>query len=263
MIVSSIKTHKITQKDKDLFAILNRYLPTLQEKSVVAIASKIVAITQGRMVTIKKVSRVSQIPRVSRGESEEQKDALIRQEAQYYLPRDENPYKVSLTITNNTLVATAGIDESNGNGNYILWPKDVQKVANKVRQYLREIRGVREIGVIITDSKTTPLRWGVTGIALSYSGFVPLKDYVGTPDLFGRKFAYEKLNIADSLATSAALAMGEGAEQTPLAVITDVGNLEFVDRNPTDEELNALKISINEDLYAPFLKSVSWKRGKK
>lgn len=247
MQVSAVKTHIITQEDKDLFSILNRYLSKLKERSVVAVSSKIVAITQGRMIKM----------------DGENKDKLIAKEAQFYLPREENPYNVSLTITRNMLVASAGIDESNGNGYFVLWPKDVQQVANKVRQHVSKNRRIREIGVIITDSKTTPLRWGVTGFALAYSGFTPLKDYVGTTDLFGRTFAYEKLNIADSLASAAVLAMGEGDEQTPLAVITDLPNIEFVHRNPTEDELRSLQISKEADLYTPLLTGVVWKKGQR
>ncbi len=259
MKVTAIKTHKITASDTDLFEILDKYLPArnvthsvaggpkIEEKSVVAITSKIVSITEGRIVKIGDLD----------------KDKLIEREAQFYLPRSENPYDVSLTITNNTLVATAGIDESNGDGYYILWPKDPQESANKIREHIAKSRGLRDIGVIITDSKTSPLRWGVTAIAIAYSGFAPLKDYVGSSDLFGRKFEFEKMSIIDNLASAAAVVMGEGAEQTPISVISDVSFIQFQDRNPTEKELEELKISINKDLYGPFLKNVKWRKGRK
>lgn len=261
MRVTAVKTHKITAKDRDLLKILDRYLFKLSEKSVVAITSKIVSITEGRIVPIKKVSRVPRVPRVSRGENT-QKDELIKQESQFFLPRSENPYDVALTITGNTLVATAGIDESNGDGYYILWPKNPQKTANKVREYLKKKFNLKNVGVIITDSRTIPLRFGVTAFALSYSGFSPLKNYVGKPDLFGRKFEFEQMSIIDNLACAASLVMGEGAEQTPIAVMSDVSFVVFQDRNPTKKELAELKISMDKDLYGPFLKSIRWKKGK-
>src|SRR3990167_9436191 len=138
MVVTGIKTHKITTKDNDIPRILDRYLKKISEKSVVAVASKIVAISQGRVVKIGTVD----------------KDKLIKQESQYYLPRNQNPYNVSLTITGGTLVATAGIDESNGGGFYILWPKDPQESANKIRMWLKTRFKLKNVGVIITDSKT-------------------------------------------------------------------------------------------------------------
>lgn len=247
MNVTPIKTHTITPADTNLFNILDQYFPTLAEKSVVAITSKIVAICEGRVVKVGTID----------------KDALIKEEAQYYLPRSSSKYNVSLTITRGHLVATAGIDESNANGSYILWPKNPQEAANRIRGYLKKKWGIREIGVIITDSRTVPLRWGVTGMAIAYSGFHPLKDYVATEDLFGRKFAFEKTHIADSLATSATVVMGEGAEQTPIAIIEDVPFVAFTNRNPTEAELESLKIAIEDDIYAPLLKSVAWGKGEK
>src|SRR5581483_6251149 len=108
MKITAVKTHKITTKDKNLHTIFDQYLPTLKEKSILAVTSKIVSISQGRVVSL----------------THADKDTLIEEESQFYLPRNENKYNVSLTITQNTLVASAGIDESNSDGNYILWPQD-------------------------------------------------------------------------------------------------------------------------------------------
>src|SRR5579859_5679831 len=138
MRVTSLQTHKITLQDRDIFAILERYILQVKENSVVAITSKIIAICQGRVASVEATD----------------KDALIEQESQYFLPRDKNPYDVSLTISHNILIATAGIDESNANGYYILWPEDPQAVANKIRKYLREKFHLQNIGIIITDSRT-------------------------------------------------------------------------------------------------------------
>jgi len=245
MKVTAIRIHKVTARDHSLIKILDKYLPKISEKSILAITSKIVSITEGRLVKMDSAD----------------KDELIKQESQFYLPREQNPYNVSLTITRNMLAATAGIDESNGNGYYILWPKDPQKTANKVKSYLKKRFQLKNIGVIITDSKTSPLRWGVTSIALAYSGFKPLKDYIGKKDIFGRKFEFEKLSIVDSIAGAASVVMGEGAEQTPMAIISDLLFVDFQDRNPMKKELKNLIISIDKDLFGPFLKNVKWKKG--
>ena len=241
MIVVPVKTHKISTSDK-LFGILDKYITELSENSVVAVTSKIVSITQGRVVKMEDAD----------------KDELIKQESQYYLPREENPYHVSLTITNNTLIASAGIDESNADGNYVLWPENPQNSANKIREHLQQKFKLKNVGVIITDSKTTPLRWGVTAIAIAYSGFEPLIDYIGKEDLFGRKFVFEKMSVIDNFASAAAVVMGEGAEQTPIAIFTDIPFVRFVEANPTGEEL---KISLEEDLYGTILKNAPWKKG--
>jgi len=245
MKIMAIKVHKITANDHDLIKILDKYLLAFSEKSVLAITSKIVSITEGRLVKMEGVD----------------KDELIKQESQYYLPRNRNPYNISFTITRGILAASAGIDESNANGYYVLWPKDPQKTANDVRRYLKRRFKLQDVGVIITDSKTTPMRWGVTSIALAYSGFKSLKDYIGKEDLFGRKFEFEKLSIIDSLATSASVTMGEGSEQTPMAIISDIPFVKFQDKNPTKKELKELEITPDIDIYGPFLKNVKWEKG--
>ena len=247
MIVTPVKTSIITSSGTDILAVLDSSLPELKGRTVVAVTSKIVAITEGRVVPV----------------SQADKDKLIEQESELYLPRGENQYGVSFTITNGDLVASAGIDESNADGKYVLWPEDPQASANAIRVYLSKKFGLDNLGVIITDSRTMPLRWGVTGFAIAHSGFNALKDYTGTPDLFGRKFMFEKLHVADSLAATATVVMGEGAESTPIAIITDIPFVDFQDRNPTPEELEALRINLDKDLYAPFLQSAQWRKGKK
>jgi len=242
MIVKSIKTRKITQQDNDIFPILDRFLPRLKERSILAVTSKIVAICEGRTLAMKNVD----------------KDKLIKQEADYYIPRQKSKHSIVLTITHNTLIASAGIDESNGNGSYVLWPVNPQKTANQIRQYLVKRFSVKEVGVIITDSKTTPLRRGTTGFTLAHSGFSALTNYIDQPDIFGRALKMTQANIADGLGAAAVLMMGEGSEQTPLAVIEDIPFVKFQQRNPTKKELNELRIPLQEDLYALLLTSAQW-----
>lgn len=246
MNVISIKTEKIEPSGLSLLEILNKYLINLSENSILVITSKIVAICEGRVVKIGEVS----------------KDDLIKQEAELYLPRELSKYNFFLSIKNNILLPSAGIDESNGNGYYILWPQNPQQTANAVREYLIKRFKLKDVGVLITDSKTTPLRWGTTGVGVAHSGFMALNDYIGKPDIFGRNLQSTKANVMDALAASAVLVMGEGKEQTPLAVIEDLPFVDFQDRNPTQQELEDLKIDIEDDLYAPILTKVSWLKGQ-
>lgn len=251
MIVKAYKTHKIKPGEL-LEHVLDRYIPALEENSVVAIASKIVGICEGRAVKIE-----------SEEKKDEQKTELAKKEAEYYLPRAFNQYGFMITINKGIMVASAGIDESNSDGYFSLWPKDPQKSANAIREYLCNKHNVKHVGVILTDSKLTPLRWGVTGVSIAHSGLLALNSYIGKPDIYGRLMHAEQANVADSLATAAVAEMGEGAEQQPLAVITDIPYVTFQDRNPTDEELEKLKIDLNDDVYASLLNAVAWQKGKK
>jgi putative folate metabolism gamma-glutamate ligase len=246
MQIHPIKTHKITSADRNLYALLDSYLTSFKEHSILVITSKIISICQGRMVKIEDAN----------------KQALIEQEADYFLPPEASKYRVSLTINDNLLIPNAGIDESNGNGYYILWPLDPQTTANEIRAYLCRRFLCQRVGVIVTDSKTTPLRWGVTGIAVAHSGFLALNDYVGAADVFGRVLKMTKTNVADALAAAAVVVMGEGNEQTPLAVVNDIPFVNFQDRDPSAEELQQLRIDIEDDLYAPLLRGVQWNKGQ-
>lgn len=246
MQVQAIKTKKIVpSKSEDIFVVLDEYLDNIEEGSVLAVTSKIVAIFEGNYYKSDSIS----------------KEDLIKKTAEFYLPKESKKYDITLTITGNLLIANAGIDESNADGYYVLWPEDPQKSANKIWEYLVKKYNLKNIGVIITDSVTTPLNWGTTGISIAHSGFLAVNDYIGKTDIFGREMQMTKSNIANGLAAAAVLAMGEGAEQTPVALISDLPSIQFQDRNPSNKELEELKINIDDDLYSALLRSVKWERG--
>lgn len=246
MKVTPIKTPKITVDTGNLIRFLDKCIRSLKERSVLAVTSKIVSICEGSTVRVDKIT----------------KEELVRQEAQQYIPPEESKYRITLTIKNGILIPTAGVDESNGNGYYILWPRRPEKTANAIRRHIKKRFNLKEVGVIITDSKTTPLRWGTTGVSIAYSGFIPLNSYIGKPDIFGKKLKVTKASVMDGLAAAAVAVMGEGREQTPLAVIGDVPFVTFQQRNPTRKELRGLKIDISEDLYAPLLLRAPWHKGQ-
>lgn len=246
MIVKAIKTEKILPGGPSIFGVLDSALSELHEQNVVAITSKIISICEGRVVPVGSVD----------------KEKLIKSQVDYYLPPTLNKHGISFSITKNTLIPMAGIDESNASGNYILWPVDPQKSANEIRQYLTKRFGLKKVGVIITDSSVMPLRYGTIGIVVSHSGFLAANDYRGKPDLFGRTLKVSISSIAGGLAAAAVTLMGEGTEQTPIVVLEDLPFVQFQTRNPTQKELNDFYIPIiKDDLFAPFLNSVKWQKG--
>lgn len=248
MKVTAFKTHKISVGE-NIFKILDDYLPPLKEESVVAITSKVIALCQKDVI---------------KKEPGKEKIDFIPQEADFYLG-DEYVMKYGqiISIKNHTLTASAGIDESNSNGYFVLWPKNLQEITNKIWEKLRKKNTVRKLGVIITDSRTVPLRWGVTGIALSWCGLEPLKSYIGKPDIYGNMLRAEKTNIIDSLSSAATVTTGEGNEQQPIALIEDATFVTFQNRVPTQEEITNLQIDLKDDLFEPLLTSVTWKKGGK
>lgn len=247
MNIKPIKTEKITAGGPKLIDVINASVSECTQHSILVITSKIVSLCEGRVVKI----------------GEQDKQSLIRDESSFYIPPEKSKYDISLTITRNILIPTAGIDESNGNGYYVLWPEDPQQTARDVRRYLADRFRLTHVGVLITDSKTAPLRLGTSGISLAYAGFSALKNYIDTPDLFGRNLKVTKANIADGIAAASVLVMGEGNEQTPLAMVTDVPFIYFHESMPTEKELKELYIPLEDDMYSPLIISAPWKKGSK
>lgn len=242
MKVTAIKTRVVEASSSSLIDILTESLHSIPEKCVIAITSKIVSLCEGNVIPF--------------GHSS--KDELIETNADHYVPKSQGKYDVYLTQKNGMLIPSAGIDESNTNGNYVLWPEDPQKSANQCWEFLRERFNLKHLGIIITDSTTTPLRWGVTGRCITHCGFSSLNSRIGEKDLFGKEFRHTKVNVADGLAASAVLCMGESTEQTPIAILEDLPFVNFKECPPTDEELASLKIDIADDLYSPLLTGVKW-----
>ena len=111
------------------------------------------------------------------------KDELVLGQADMYLPKDGNTFNLFVTVKANILAVNAGIDESNADGKYVLWPTDAQQSANRISAHLHKKFNLKNVGVLITDSKTTPLRYVFTGIGIAYSGFVAFNYLKCTPDI--------------------------------------------------------------------------------
>jgi len=247
MIVKTIKTRTLKPPKDNLLEVIEESIKHIPEKSVIAITSKVISIWQGRCVPMHLVK----------------KDDLVMQEADFYLPRSSVPGAWCMhTLKNNIFIPSAGIDESNADTFYILWQKDPKHTAKELWVWLRKKYKVKNLGVIITDSHTIPLRRGVLGISLAHYGFDPLKDYRDEPDLFGRLFKMTQTNIADGLAAASVMMMGEGKESTPICIIKDVPFIKFVSK-PVKSKLpySSFEIKTKEDLYYPLFASVPWKRG--
>lgn len=227
MIVKAIKT-RVFKEGENLFSFVSSYVKKIPEQSIIVVTSKIVALSEGRTAIIQDVHT---------------KERLIRAESKLAIPTKY----VWLTIKDGMLMASAGIDESNANGKLILLPKDSFRSASFLRKKLQKRYGIKRLGVLITDSRTIPLRAGVSGIALGYAGFRGLKNYRGALDIFGRKFIFSRVDVADSLAAAAILTMGEGNERRPLAIITKT-SVEFCDKIYPRE----LIIDTQDDMYQPL-----------
>jgi F420-0:gamma-glutamyl ligase len=200
------------------------------ERLVLAITTKIVSLAEQRLVAKNSID----------------KKALTISESEIFL--GEIGHGVSLAIKHSLLLPGAGIDESNSeNGDYILHPLKPMESALKIRRELLKRWQLKELGIILTDSRSGPLRLGITGAAIACAGFRPVLDKVGDKDLFGRPLKITKVNVADSLAASAVLLMGEADESCPLALIKD-SPAEFME----SFDVKAWQLSPAEDMYSPL-----------
>ncbi len=238
MKVKAVKT-KPVRHDTELQNVIDQ-ISDFKEGDILAITSKIISVMQGRMVKASDVDKA----------------ALIRQEADCYMLEDQ--YGVMLTIINNILIPTAGIDASNAEGHYILYPENIFQVAEDIRQRLMKKFHVKHCGVIITDSRSAIMRRGVTGFALAWSGFKALRSYVGEKDVFGKPLEFTHVNIPDALSAAAVYEMGEGAECTPMAVISDAKDIPYSDAPVSAQERDFFILRMEDDIYAPLLMAADW-----
>ena len=143
MKLKTIKTRKVLPRDRGLHEFLDAHIKSLKDGSVVAIASKVAAMLEGAVVPMKGTD----------------KKKLIAREAEYFLDRPRgSAYDVVISIKHGVLIANAGLDESNGGGWYVLWPRNPQRTVNAARRHLMKKFRVRRLGVILTDSRLALLR---------------------------------------------------------------------------------------------------------
>ncbi|MBI4268491.1 coenzyme F420-0:L-glutamate ligase [Candidatus Uhrbacteria bacterium] len=230
MTITPVKTRIFFERE-NLCVFIKEHIPTISEQTVLVVTSKIVALAQGRTHA-----------------DPSNRDRLIKEESEFALQTEHT----WLTIKDGAVMASAGIDESNADGKLILLPHNSFVSAWHIREWARKNYGISDLGVLITDSRLLPLRAGVVGIALGYAGFEGIRDYRGTPDLFGRPLQITRTDVADALAAAAVLEMGEGSECRPLALITRP-RVKFTDAASNESEL---KIAPRDDIYYPFFRAL-------
>ncbi|MCM0605600.1 MAG: queuosine precursor transporter [Xanthomonadaceae bacterium] len=229
IIATPIKTCTV-HNGNSLFDVIVSSVPTnmIREYTVLAITSKIVSLCENAIV---------------KRETVKSKTDLVKEHADKYL--GETIHGVHLTVKHGILIASAGIDESNSEHNdFILFPKDPYESARKIGESLRAHYGVKNLGILITDSHTTALRRGVTGIALSHWGMKATQSKIGEKDLFGRTMRMTHSNVIDALAVAAVYVMGETSESSPLAVVS-APEVQFT----SDSTQSEIQIPLSEDLY--------------
>lgn len=225
----------------------------LKEEDVVVISEKVVATSQGRVINLNEVKHISDEAKdmANMYDMDERFVELILQESTMILGGLQH---VILAKVNDFLIANAGIDQSNaGENNVVLLPSNLREVVWEIRKKLKNEYTLENLGIIIADSRVQPLRVGTIGIAIATSGFEPIKDCIGQPDLFNRPLEITKRAVADDLASAAQFLLGEANEQTPVVVIRGAP-LEFT-ANPQKSTEMAPEECLYMNIFSKYLQN--------
>jgi len=200
-----------------LIDALSRNRVGLRKGDVVAVASKVVSVCEGRLVPLNRVHVSSKARHLARKwRMDARLVQLVIQEAEEVLGGVKG---FMLTIKNGILTANAGIDLKNAPpGTAVLWPSSPDRSAEQIRRRLGRHFKTR-IATMIVDSRVTPMRLGTVGIAIGISGFIPIRDERGKADLYGRSVKVTQSNVADDLAASAHMLMGETVERAGAVIV--------------------------------------------
>lgn len=116
--------------------------------------------------------------------------------------------------------ANAGVDQSNASddpGELVLLPEDPDGSARRLRAGIEAALGVRP-AVVIADSFGRAWRLGQTDVAIGAAGIVPLDQWIGRPDGFGRDLRVTSIAVADAVAAAADLARAKDSLEPAVLV---------------------------------------------
>jgi coenzyme F420-0:L-glutamate ligase/coenzyme F420-1:gamma-L-glutamate ligase len=189
----------------------------IQNGDILVVTHKIVSKAEGRVVDL---TRIRPSPKAIRMAKEHDKDPrvmeLILKESIQIL-RAKNGIIISET-KHGFVCANAGLDQSNVEGDMaVLLPAAPDESASRIQDAVMEKTG-KEIAVIITDTFGRTFRNGQINVAIGIAGINPIKSYIGTYDMYGRKLRVTEIAVADEIASAAELVMGK-AEGTPVAIV--------------------------------------------
>ena len=217
-----LKEIPLVQKGDNIAQIIENDLKeeniSLEDGDIILIAETLISKAEGNIIKIDEVVPSEEAIEIAKKCKKDPKIVeIILQESNEIVVVGPN---FIVTETKHGFVcANSGIDESNvEDGLATPIPKNPDKSAKEIREYLEEISG-KEIAVIITDTQGRAFRVGAIGTAIGCSGINPLWVRVGEEDLFGRALETTEVATADELAAAASLLMGQANEGIPVVII--------------------------------------------
>ncbi len=189
----------------------------IRDGDILVIAQKVVSKAEGRTVSLANVKPSKDAVRMAKehGKDPRVMELILKESAQVL--RAQNGIIVSET-KHGFVCANAGVDQSNIRGDAaVLLPVDPDRSASQLRDAIKKKAG-REAAIIITDTFGRPFRNGQTNMAIGVAGINPIRSYIGSRDMYGRKLRVTEIAVADEMASAAELAMGK-ADGVPVAIV--------------------------------------------
>lgn len=233
-----------------LFESLSRARLRIKNGDILAVASKVVSVAEKNILPLDKVEPTGFARKLGR------RFGLPPDFVQVVLDEAEDVYGgvpgVLLTTRNGDAAANSGVDRKNAPSQTVIsWPLNPHQSAEKIRGAIYQKLG-KKVGVVIVDSRVTPLRLGTVGLAIACSGFQPVRDERGVKDLYGRKVSITFHALADGIAAAAQLLMGETRETVPFVLVRDAPV-----RLSNNDRLIPMTLPIEDCLYMSQIRPMS------
>jgi coenzyme F420-0:L-glutamate ligase/coenzyme F420-1:gamma-L-glutamate ligase len=178
----------------------------LVDGDVLCIAQKAVSKVEGRELELGGVTPSARAKEIAGSDEDPRFVELVLRES-VAIVRRRGAFLVTET-RHGQICASSGVDRSNASGadRAILLPLDPDASARGLRAALQSRA---DVGIVITDSFGRPFRRGTTGVALGVAGLSPVVRLAGTLDSAGRRLENTEVHVADALASTAELVLGQ------------------------------------------------------
>jgi coenzyme F420-0:L-glutamate ligase/coenzyme F420-1:gamma-L-glutamate ligase len=216
----------------------------LLEGDIVVVAQKVISKAEGRLIDLKLVNPSEKSLQIAKQNDKDPRlIELILNESVDILRLARG---ILIVETKRGLIcANAGVDQSNvekSNDYAALLPEDADLSARELRHSLKRKTGI-DVAVVITDTFGRPFREGQINVAIGIAGIQPIKSYIGTLDMYGKKLKVTEIAVVDEIASAAELQMGK-SERIPVVIIRG-----YVYQMVESSSLSQLLRSRGKDLF--------------
>jgi len=202
-----------------LLSTMKRTMIEFDVGDIVVISHSIVSVAESCLYDISSVNPSESAIEIASNQHEEHSAELV-EIALHEASEIIREYPVLITKTHQGIITDfSGVDESNApNGKIIVLPKNPDATARKIHGCISKEAGFN-IPVIITDTQGRPWRKGAVNLAIGVAGMSPFVVNMGRKDIYGKILRSSLVCLADEIAASAELVMGQADEKVPIAII--------------------------------------------